>query len=206
MSFEVWVTYLVANIVLTLIPGPSVLLVVSLSLTRGLKSALSSICGDMLASVVLTVLSIIGVGAILTASATLFVIVKWIGVIYMVYLGYCQIRDARIGVALIINQKPDSTLLKSFKSGFWAALLNPKAVVFYMAFLSQFMNPSGNMMLQFVILVTTSTVVIGVLLAGYAILATYTKNLFKSQQAQKYFGYTGGGFLIGGSVLMATTR
>ncbi|MBL1419260.1 MAG: LysE family translocator [Alphaproteobacteria bacterium] len=206
MSYETWVAYLIANIVLTLIPGPSVMLVVGLSLTRGLKSALSSILGDMFASVILTILSLVGVGAILVASATLFVIVKWAGVVYMAYLGYCQIRDARNGGSFKIKQQPKKTAIDSFKSGFLAALLNPKAIIFYMAFLTQFMNPEADMLLQFGILVATSTVVIGVLLAGYALLATRAKKAFKSQKAQKYFGYTGGSFLIGGSVLMATTR
>lgn len=206
MSYETWLAYLIANIVLTLIPGPSVMLVVGLSLTRGLKSALISILGDMLAGVILTILSLIGVGAILAASVTLFVIVKWAGVLYMAYLGYCQIRDARSGSGFKIKQQAKKTAMDSFRSGFLAALLNPKAIIFYMAFLTQFMNPEADMMLQFGILVTTSTVVIGVLLAGYALLATTAKTAFKSQKAQKYFGYTGGSFLIGGSVLMATTR
>lgn len=206
MSYETWVAYLIANVVLTLIPGPSVMLVVSLALTRGLKSALTSILGDMFASVILTILSLVGVGAILAASVTLFVIVKWAGVIYMAYLGYCQIRDARNGGGFKIKPQAQKTAMDSFKSGFLAALLNPKAIIFYMAFLTQFMNPEADMMLQFTILVTTSTIVIGVLLAGYALLAARAKKAFKSTKAQKYFGYTGGSFLLGGSVLMATTR
>lgn len=206
MSYETWVAYLIANVVLTLIPGPSVMLVVSLALTRGLKSALTSILGDMFASVILTILSLVGVGAILAASVTLFVIVKWAGVIYMAYLGYCQIRDARNGGSFKIKPHAQKTAMDSFKSGFLAALLNPKAIIFYMAFLTQFMNPEADMMLQFTILVTTSTIVIGVLLAGYALLAARAKKAFKSTKAQKYFGYTGGSFLLGGSVLMATTR
>lgn len=206
MSYETWITYTLACIILTLIPGPSVMLVVGLSLTRGLKSALTSILGDMFASVILTILSLVGVGAILAASATLFVIVKWAGVVYMAYLGYCQIRDARNGGSFKIKQQPKKTTMDSFKSGFLAALLNPKAIIFYMAFLTQFMNPEADMLLQFSILVATSTIVIGVLLAGYALLATRAKKAFKSQKVQKYFGYTGGSFLIGGSMLMATTR
>jgi threonine/homoserine/homoserine lactone efflux protein len=206
MSYETWVAYLIANIVLTLIPGPSVMLVVGLSLTRGLKSALSSICGDMLAGIILTILSLVGVGAILAASATLFIIVKWAGVIYMAYLGYCQIINARNGDGFKIKDQSRKTAMASFRAGFLAALLNPKAIVFYMAFLSQFMNSEADMLLQFGIMVATSTVVIGVLLAGYALLAIRAKKAFKSKNAQKYFGYTGGSFFIGGSLLMATTR
>ena len=206
MPFETWVTYTLACVVLTLIPGPSVMLVVSQALTRGMSAAFISILGDMVAGVILTILSLIGVGAILAASLTLFVIVKWAGVLYMAYLGYCQIRDARNSTGLEIKQQPKKMAIDSFKSGFWAALLNPKAIIFYMAFLTQFMNPQADILLQFSILVATSTVVIGVLLAGYALLAARAKKTFKSQKAQKYFGYTGGSFLIGGSVLMATTR
>lgn len=124
----------------------------------------------------------------------------------MAYLGYTQIREARKNSSVETKIAPQKSGLASFNAGFWAALLNPKAIIFYMAFLTQFMNPEADMALQFVILVSTSTVVIGVLLARYALLAARAKKAFTSQKSQKYFGYTGGSFLIGGSVLMATTR
>ncbi|NRA87506.1 MAG: LysE family translocator [Rhizobiales bacterium] len=206
MELETWIAYAVANIVLTLIPGPSVLLVVSQAITRGVKAAFICIIGDVIAGVVLTILSIVGVGAILAASVTLFMIVKWAGVAYMAYLGYCQIRDARNGDAIVVENTASKSAFNSLSAGFFSAILNPKAIIFYMAFLAQFMTPDGDMVLQFTILVLTSSIVIAVILGGYALIAGRAKKAFQSPKAKKIFGYSGGGFMIGGSVLMASTR
>jgi threonine/homoserine/homoserine lactone efflux protein len=80
MPIEVWLAFVVASSILTLIPGPCVLLVISQALTRGMPAALMCILGDITGRVVLMVLSLVGVGAILAASTTLFTIFKWLGV------------------------------------------------------------------------------------------------------------------------------
>jgi len=74
------------------------------------------------------------------------------------------------------------------------------------AFLSQFLDPNGNIYTQFGIVVATSTVIVGIILGGYALLAAKARKTFQSAKARRRFGYTGGGFLIGGSVFMASTR
>ena len=206
MSLEHWLAYIAAFAILSLIPGPSVLLVVGQALTRGTSAALLCIVGNLLAGVLLMVLSLMGVGAILAASITLFVIVKWAGVVYMAYLGYRQIIDARKGSSTDLSQDHSVPALGSLRAGFLAGILNPKSIIFYMAFLTQFMDPNTSQLLQFSIMITTSTIVIGIVLSGYVFLAARARQAFHSRSARKVFGYTGGGFLIGGSVLMATAR
>lgn len=204
MKLEIWLAFIAANAVLTLIPGPSVLLVVSQAITRGKKVALMCIAGDVLAVMVQMTLSLVGVGAILAASATLFALVKWAGIGYMAYLGFRQIADARSGKAHTEArvQKQSS----GFGVGFFTGVLNPKGIIFNVAFLTQFMDPAGNTFVQFSILVVTSTIVVSTILAGYALLATRARQTFQGRKSQKIFSYTGGSFLIGGSLLMATTR
>lgn len=206
MPFETWIAFFVATIVLSLIPGPSVLLVTGQALTRGTRTALLCVVGNQIGGVFLMALSMLGVGAILAASITLFQVVKWAGVFYMAYLGYRQIMDARKDQVEAPIVTGSAKLLGSLKAGFLAAVLNPKAIIFYMAFLTQFVDPTGNTIVQFSILVATSTVAIGIVLSGYVLVAAQARRTFQSQRARKVFGYTGGGFLIGGSVLMATTR
>jgi threonine/homoserine/homoserine lactone efflux protein len=162
------------------------------------------ILGDIFGGVVLMSLSLLGVGAILAASATLFTLFKWLGVIYMAYLGYCQIIEARENKAQDDNMDKQPVTTGSFKAGFFASLLNPKAIIFYMAFLPQFMDPARDPLLQFSILISTSSIVIGVILAGYALIASRARKIFQSKQSRKYFNYTGGSFLIGSSVFMAS--
>jgi threonine/homoserine/homoserine lactone efflux protein len=213
MSFDVWLAFIVASSVLTLIPGPCVLLVVSQALTKGMPSALKCILGDIVGGIVLMVLSLIGVGAILATSAVLFTLFKWLGIVYMAYLGFCQIIEAKKSKPPTTKSNTETSTeisterstISSFNAGFLASLLNPKAIVFYMAFLPQFMDPQGDALLQFSILITTSSTVVGVILAGYALIASKTRKVFQSERSRKYFDYSGAGFLIGSSVVMAST-
>lgn len=162
--------------------------------------------GELIGGVVLVGLSLFGVGAILAASSELFQIVKWAGVFYMAYLGYRQILEARQGGVDLTPTTRRTDGISSARAGFFTAVLNPKAIIFYVAFLSQFLDPNANIYSQFVIVVATSTVIVGVVLAGYALLAAKARETFQGSKARQRFGYTGGGFLIGASAFMATTR
>jgi len=205
MSIEMWFAFVVASAVLTLIPGPCVILIVSQAITRGMSAAIMCIVGDIIGGIALMVLSLVGVGAILAASATLFTVFKWLGVIYMAYLGISQIIATKNSADQEEHVDKSKITAGSFKAGFWSSLLNPKAIVFYMAFLPQFMNPEGDMIIQFSILIVTSAIVVGVILAGYAFAASSARKIFQSTKSKKYFDYSGGSFLIGSSILMAST-
>lgn len=211
MTFETWLAFTTACIVLTLIPGPSVLLVIGQSLTRGKGAAMMCILGDIIGSIVLMGLSFAGVGAILAASALLFQVVKWGGVLYLAWLGYRQIAEARqtpTADADTNTPMPGQSHFawRSFWAGTITAILNPKAIIFYMAFLAQFIHPQADLTAQLAILTLTSSMVVLVLLTGYALVAARARQLFQSPRAKKRMGYTSGTFMIGGSVLMATTR
>ncbi|MBL4757119.1 MAG: LysE family translocator [Rhizobiales bacterium] len=206
MSFEIWLTFTFASIVVTLIPGPSVLLVISQALTKGTSAAMACIAGDLFGTVILILLSLLGVGALLAASAVLFQIVKWGGVFYLAYLGYRQILDARNESYVTTEEQQILSSWQSFWAGSITAILNPKAIIFYMAFLAQFIDPTTDIVVQMVILTTTSTIVVAVLLAGYALLAVRAGATFRSRSARQRIGYTGGSIMIGGSALMAATR
>lgn len=206
MSFEAWSAFVIASIVLTLIPGPSVLLVISQALTRGKKAAMVCILGDMVGTIVLMVLSFLGVGALLAASAFLFQLMKWAGVLYLAYLGYCQIVEARKERQPTQEEHLASGSWESFWAGSITAVLNPKAIIFYLAFLAQFIDPNTSFILQATILTTTSVMVVAILLTGYALLAVRAGAAFQTRSVRRKMGYTGGGLMIGGSVLMAATR
>jgi len=205
MTLEIWLAFVVANSILTIIPGPSVLLVISQALTRGMSAALMCILGDIIGGVVLMLLSLIGVGAILATSATLFIIFKWLGVIYLFYLGCYQIINARVNSPQNENVNKKYRAINSFKIGFFVSLLNPKAILFYMAFLPQFLNPENDHFLQFLILIVTSSILIGVILTCYAFIAARTRKAFNNIKFKKYFDYSGGSFLIGSSLLLASS-
>lgn len=206
MDFDLWLAFIAAYAVISLIPGPSVFMVTGQALGHGLRAAMFCILGDVLGGVILIALSLFGVGAILATSAALFLLVKWAGVVYLAYLGALQIWAAR---KLAVPDMPGGgapTPLQSLKTGFLVGVLNPKAILFYMAFLPQFMDPTGNAAVQFAILVPSATVVVALVLGGYALVAGRARQVFQGRAARRRFGYAGGGFLIGGSVFMALRR
>ena len=208
MSFETWITYVIACAVLTIIPGPSVLLITGQALTKSLRAAFICLAGETVGGVILILLSLLGVGAVLATSTILFLIVKWLGVAYLAYLGVSQIIDARNQYQEPVTKIIDTKLNQrgSFSSGFVTALFNPKAIIFYMAFLAQFFDPLGNHLIQYIILILTSAVVAGVILAGYAVAASQVRNALIGRKAKRNVSYASGGFYLGGSMLMATTK
>ena len=175
-------------------------------LTGGTKAAFFCILGELIGGVVLVALSFFGLGTILAASSELFQIVKWMGVFYMAYLGYCQIVEARRDGMAKLKQTETVDGIASVRAGFFTAVLNPKAIIFYVAFLSQFVDPAENVYTQLAIVVATSTVIVAIILGLYALLVGQARKSFQSPIARRRLGYTGGGCLIGGSLFMATTR
>ncbi|WP_299827256.1 LysE family translocator [uncultured Roseobacter sp.] len=207
MTFETWLAYVAAYVVLSLIPGPSVFMVIGQSLSRGLGAAMFCILGDMLGGVIVMTASYVGLGLILAASSNAFLLLKWAGVAYMAWLGVTQIVSAkRLSDVAVTRQTTGTQQAASFRAGFLTGVLNPKAILFYVVFLAQFMNPDLPMTPQFLILLITSGGVVFFVLMGYALVAAQARRQMRSLRARKAMGYAGGSFLLGGSMLMATNR
>lgn len=207
MNIETWLAYTAAYALLSLIPGPSVFMVLGQSLSRGLGAALFCILGDVLGGVVVMTASYVGLGIILAASSEAFFILKWAGVAYMAWLGVSQITAVRrLGETDLDSANAVTPAAASLRAGFLTGVLNPKAILFYVVFLAQFMNPAYPMTPQFLILMVTSMAVVFVVLGGYAVLAVQARRTMHSLPARKRMGYAGGSFLLAGSALMATNR
>ncbi|MEH6523662.1 LysE family translocator [Sulfitobacter sp.] len=207
MTLETWLYYVIAYTVLSLIPGPSVFMVLGQSLSRGMGAALYCIFGDLLGGVVVMTASYIGLGALLATSSEAYQFLKWAGVAYMAWLGMTQIIAARRLVQSdLLDTGKAPARATSLRAGFLTGVLNPKAILFYVAFLAQFINTAQPMTPQFLILMVTSMVVVFIVLMGYAILASQARKTMQSVKARKRMGYAGGSILLGGSALMATSR
>ncbi len=206
MTIDTLIAFIIASAVITLIPGPCVLLLIGQSLSKGFRTAFASIGGILIGDIFLMILSLLGVGAIMSASPVLFQIIKWAGVFYMAYLGYLAIADGRKPISNLSNGAYSSEIFKSFKAEFLSAALNPKGIMFYMAFLSQFIDQNANILIQINILILTSTIVVGLILAIYVILSVKAKILLQGSNAKKKIGYVGGGSLIAASIFTAVAR
>lgn len=216
MNFDTWLTYTLACAILSIIPGPSVLLIIGQALTKGLRTAVYCLAGEALGSSCLILVSLLGMGAILNTSAILFTTVKWLGVAYLAYLGITQIRQAIRAKTIMtetvhqshVQQTPANTAnhYEVFSAGFFTALLNPKAIIFYMAFISQFIDPTVSLLIQYPILIFSSVLVATLVLASYALLAAKVRSKISHPNNQRRIQCISGSFYLGGSVFMATTK
>ena len=138
MAFETWLAFTAAAAVLLVIPGPTILLVVSYALGQGWRTALPMAVGVALGDFTAMTLSMLGVGALLMASATIFMILKWAGAAYLVYLG---IKLFRAGGTLKAEPRSGDTSSVKMASHAWlVTALNPKSLTFFIAFLPQFLD------------------------------------------------------------------
>ncbi len=207
MTFQVWLTFAVAYTIISVIPGPSVAVVLAQSLSRGLGAGLFCVLGDVMGGIVVMSLSYAGLGVILQVSSELFQLIKWLGVAYMAYLGITQIIQAQKLAESDIQLKAVSqSSWVSLYTGFVTGVLNPKAIIFYVAFFAQFINTDQETLPQFLILAITSTIIVAVVLGFYAVLASRLRKSMQSLNARKRMGYVGGSFLLGGSALLATSK
>ena len=170
MQMGTLAAFVLLELTLCLIPGPAVLLTLSYALRRGTRGGLAAASGILAGNTLYFVLSGLGVVALLLASYRVFTILKWAGALYLAFLGL-RALFARHGVT------PDETALgrgeggRAFGSGFVTQVSNPKALVFFVAILPQFIDPHGAIWLQLLILTVASLVVELSVLTGYTLAA-----------------------------------
>ena len=191
MSFEAWLAFAAASAVLLVIPGPTILTVISYSLAHGRRANVPLVAAVALGDSTALVLSLVGLGALLAASAMLFTLVKWVGGLYLIYLG---IRMLRSGVALppFGEAAPPVSTRRLFANTYVVTALNPKGIIFFVAFLPQFLRADGNVAAQLWILAVTFVVLATVNAALYAVFAASARRALSTPAAQRRFNVAGG--------------
>lgn len=157
MSWHTWWIYLLAAVGLSLTPGPNSLLALTHGALHGHKRALFTIAGGALGFVALIALSMAGIGALLQASAHALTVLKWAGGAYLVWLGIQLWRAPPLQLQAA-DETPFPRRSQLFRQGLFAAVSNPKALLFYGAFLPQFIEPACSLWLQFVVMAGTFVV------------------------------------------------
>lgn len=205
MSLELWIAFTLASVALLAVPGPTVLLVVSYALGKGRSSAVATVPGVTLGDFTAMTISLLGAGAVLAASATLFTVLKLVGAVYLVWLG---IQLWRAGGALDalsrVPSKADGQ--RMFWNSCLVTALNPKGIVFFIAFVPQFVDPASPLLTQFVILEATFLALAAVNVAIWALLAGQMRARFRSPAMVRLVNRIGGSFLIGAGILTAAAR
>ena len=205
MSLELWIAFTLASAALLAVPGPTVLVVISYALGKGRASALATVPGVALGDFTAMTVSLLGAGAILAASTTLFTVLKLAGAVYLVWLGIQLWRaGASLGELTALRQQADRP--RMFWNAYVVTALNPKSVVFFVAFVPQFVDPAAPMLAQFAILEATFVLLAAINAAIWALLAGQMRARLHRPSALRLVHRIGGSFLIGAGLLTALTR
>lgn len=202
MSIENWLAFATASAVILAIPGPTILLVVSYSISHGRKVAMATVGGVALGDFTAMTASMLGLGALLATSATLFTVLKWIGAAYLIYLGIKLWRAPVSAPQVDGNDTPmDVNFTRVFLHTYVVTALNPKSIVFFVAFLPQFIIPSEPLLLQMVVFEVTFLVLATLNAALYGVLAAAARERIREPRVQSIVNRTGGSLMIGAGLL-----
>lgn len=206
VSSEILLTFMLASFVLLVIPGPTIIMVISQALAHGRRVAFASVAGVGLGDLAAASLSIIGVGTILATSATVFMIVKWLGAAYLIYIGVKMWREPVSLPEFDIDDVARRSRWPVFRDSFLVTLFNPKGIVFFMAFVPQFITPSAPFAPQAAIFVAVF-VVLGIANAwAYALLASGARQVIRRPAVLRAASRSGAVMLIGAGVVSAFAR
>ena len=202
MALHTWLLYLVAAIGLSLTPGPNSLLVLTHGALYGHRRTLFTIAGGAIGFALLIALSMLGIGALLKASAHALTVLKLLGGAYLVWLGIQLWRapPIRLRPDASADPVPGATLLRQ---GLLTAVSNPKALLFYGAFLPQFIDPRRDLLLQFVVMTATFVLVEIVVEWLLALLAHRVRTVLE-RTGRRFNRACGGLFVAMGLALPAT--
>lgn len=203
MSLEMYLAYVAAAVVVLAVPGPTIMLVVSYSLAEGKRAAASMVAGVGLGDLTAMTMSMAGLGAVMTASAELFTALKWVGGVYLVYLGVKLWRaKPTLEEALPLARSRQAMLVHAWL----VTALNPKGIVFFVAFLPQFLDPARPATPQMVVLGGTFLVMAVVNAGLYALAAATMRGAMQRPSLIRAVNRVGGSFLVGAGLLTAATR
>jgi threonine/homoserine/homoserine lactone efflux protein len=204
MTFAHWLPFAIASAILVAIPGPTVLLVVSYALGHGRRYALATTAGVALGDFTAMTASMLGLGVILAASATLFSALKWVGALYLIYLGV-KLWRAPVGE----GTTPDTSETRTgriFAHAYAVTALNPKSIIFFVAFVPQFIDPHMAVVPQIIVFEITFLVLATLNAFGYALLAAAARKAVRSPRVQRVVNRTGGTLLISAGLFAAAWR
>jgi threonine/homoserine/homoserine lactone efflux protein len=194
MSIEHYTAFIVASAILLVIPGPTVLTVISYSLTHGRRANAPLVAAVALGDSTALTLSLFGLGALLAVSSFWFSMIKWVGGLYLLWLG---IRLMRAGVSS--EEAPEALMPESrwrmFVNTYLVTALNPKGILFFSAFLPQFVSPNGNVIFQLWLLAGTFVTMATVNATLYAVFAASARRMLASARARRSINIVGGSLL-----------
>jgi len=207
MSFEHWFAFAAASAVMLAIPGPTILLVISYALGHGRRTAGATVAGVALGDFTAMTSSMLGLGALLATSAAIFTALKWLGAAYLIWLGVKLWRAPLAGTeATAEGAMREEKALRIFAHAYVVTALNPKSIVFFVAFLPQFLDLSRPVLPQMAIFELTFLVLATANALAYALMASAARGTIRKPKVQKLVNRVGGSLLMGAGLLTAGLR
>lgn len=204
MPFDLWLTFAAATFVVLVIPGPTILLVISYALTQGRRVAVATALGVALGDLIAVSASMLGLGAIMLTSAWAFTVLKWIGAAYLVFLGIKLLRSPPyLGDLTTPAQTPAKRI---FGHAAVVTALNPKGIIFIIAFVPQFLSPALPALPQFLTMAVTFVAMGAINALAYALLADQLRMRIRRPSVLTVMNRAGGVALITMGLVTATMK
>lgn len=194
MSYETLATFILATAVIVAIPGPNILIVVNDSITHGFRRSLATIVGIKAGTLMLIMLSMVGVAALLKMFSGVYLFIKWLGIGYLVYLGVSQIRMSMREQDTRPQAKTSEKGL--FLKGFLVSATNPKGIIFAGAFFPQFIDEKAALLPQMLLLCFGFVLTAALIEIVYAVLGDAARALFRTDSFRRLSNRLSGGVLI----------
>jgi homoserine/homoserine lactone efflux protein len=209
VAFDTWLLFCFTEATLCLVPGPAVLMVVSVAMTLGSRGGLRAVAGVLAANFVYFSLAATGLAAVIAASYEVFSLIKWLGAGYLVWIGVVMIRDtvSRSNPSLSgpVQQEPKAAnprVRPAFRHGLITQAANPKLLIFFTAIVPQFIDPNQRLGSQMAILGLSSIVIEFAVLWGYVVVAGRAGQAV-APRMRVWVERIGGGLLIGAGAGLA---
>jgi threonine/homoserine/homoserine lactone efflux protein len=205
MDLHVWLVFVAASAVMGLAPGPAVTSIVGYALSSGRTTALAAVAGVALGNIIAMSLSLGGVGALLSASALAFSILKWTGAAYLIGLGVVTVLRSRHSAR---ETTPRAAIAPrtAFASNLLLGTFHPKTIVFFVAFVPQFIDSHADYRIQALILIATFVLVLALTDTLYALAASGAARLLSTPSAAVWMQRAGGGVMIAAGAATAVSR
>ena len=200
-----WLAFVLAAEVLLIIPGPTNILVISQSLAHGRRAVLPLTAGVTLGDFAAMSLSFLGLGAVLASSSAAFTVLKWIGAVYLVFLGL-RLWLSKPETGGISTPGRRTSSLSLFRSALMVTAMNPKSIAFFVAFLPQFISIQNHAFPQFLLLGSTFLMLAALNATLYGVFAGRLRDAMQNPKVRRCFDLCGGTALIVAGVATASVQ
>ncbi|MGR5178567.1 homoserine/homoserine lactone efflux protein [Vibrio parahaemolyticus] len=204
MDHHLWLAYVVTAIVFSLAPGSGTVNSISNGISYGTRKSLAAIAGLQIGLAIHIVLVGAGIGALVAKSALAFSVIKWVGVVYLIWLGTQKWRDTSSVAAS--TESDNRSAWNLMRSAVLINLTNPKSIVFLVALFPQFIDPAGDQVTQLAVLGVTTVVIDAMVMLGYTSLASQMGRFIRSDRMMAKINKVFGSMFVGCGALLAAAK